>query len=439
MPWSHMSVATLIAAAVAVGGCASRMMPTPIAYQGGDLDAFAAVSPDHRVNTVEVLYATDRNVAGTQGAMPRYGDRRGLALRLGTATVRLGSEGTEWSELERAARNDDRPPLEIVDLQEYGMLWTTIPSSDEAAFRAAVASSSPDDAIRAPCRRFAEAVNTRLARSERKEVVVYMPGFNTGFREPIVMMARFSHFMDRDGVFIAYSWPSGSTPFDYTRQRIAAAISIRNFRQLLIFLAEETSAERIDIITYSAGAPIVTDALIQLRLLHADDTADELKAATRLGNVIFAGADVDFEYFRNAYYDRIQDLAESITIYTSRDDSGLILSSALMNGQPRLGQATSQLSDADRADLRAGSKTHLVDVTDATRKAGSGDLFAHSYWYTNAWVNMDVIARLAFDLDPGDRGLVFREAEAEWVFPDDYPDRIRRMVATRRSDALASD
>jgi esterase/lipase superfamily enzyme len=208
---------------------------------------------------------------------------------------------------------------------------------------------------------------------------------------------------------------------------ITSVVSERNLREFLIFLAEETNAERIHLISYSAGAPIVTNALLHLRLLHASSTLEEIRTEVRLGHVIYAGADQDLDYFRNLYLDQFDDIAETITVYTSREDTGLVLSRLFTTGTARLGRAMEDLTENDLEALRQGTVTSFVDVTDATRAAGGGDLWAHGYWYLNPWVNMDVISFLAHDLTPVDRALVREEGEAIWSFPKDYPQRIREV------------
>jgi esterase/lipase superfamily enzyme len=407
-------------------GCQSKMMPTPVGFRDGVVDPFARLAEDERTIDIEILYATDRNPTASSKPSSAYGDRRGLSLRLGVATVRLGRPNTGWDQLAKESIDNGRPVMQLTAIDEIGKLWTTIPFSDER-FIEVYESDSPSDPIREPAREFAALIDEQLARSSSQDIVLYVPGFNTPFEAPIHMMAQFAHFMGRDGVFVAYSWPARSTFLGYSKQMTTSVISQRNLRQFLIYLAEETNAERIHLISYSAGAPIVTDALLHLRLMHADSTVEEIRSSVRLGHVVYAGSDQDLDYFRNLYLDQFDDIAETITVYTSRDDTGLVLSRLFTTGTARLGRAMGDLTENDLEALRQGTTTSFVDVTDATRAAGGGDLWAHGYWYLNPWVNMDVISLLAHDLAPVDRALVREEGEAIWSFPKDYPQRIRQV------------
>ena len=258
-----------------------------------------------------------------------------------------------------------------------------------------------------------------------------MPGFNTGFQAPIYLAAAMSHYLSEQGAVIAYSWPSQSTPLWYGQQKVDQGLSIRNLRQLLIFLSEETDAEEIHLISYNAGAPMVSSAMLQLRLMHAGDTVEQIRAERKIGNVIYAGADEDLDLFRQYFLDQFDDVASRITVYTSRTDTGLVLSRTLTTGSARLGRSMSDLTDDDLEALANATDSAFVDVTDATRAAGRGDLFAHSYWYNNPWVSSDVIMLLRYDLPPAERGLERGNGDAIWDFPDDYPERVRDAAADR--------
>jgi esterase/lipase superfamily enzyme len=410
-----------------LAGCQWKMMPTPIAYRGGDVDPLRAPEPASSGAAIDVLYVTDRRPTGSTTPSSAYDSKRGLALRMGVATVQIGSANASWDAIADQSLNDKRPPMRLVDCDEIGTLWTTIPFSDPD-FLKVYESDADDDAIRQPTHQFAAMINERLAAADHKHIVLYVPGFNTPFEAPIFMMAQFAHFMGGDGVFIAYSWPARSNFLGYSKQMTTSVISQRNLRQFLVFLGEQTDAERIHLISYSAGAPVVTDALLQLRLMHAHSTREEIRAALKLGHVIYAGGDQDFDYFRNLYLDQFDDLAEVITVYTSRDDAGLVLSRVFTTGTARLGRVIGDLTENDLEALRQGSVTSFIDVTDATRAAGGGDIWSHGYWYLNPWVNMDVIAQLRYGLAPEDRGLVREDGEAVWSFPRDYPDRITQCV-----------
>ena len=173
---------------------------------------------------------------------------------------------------------------------------------------------------------------------------------------------------------------------------------------------------------------MATKALLQLRLLHEGKAPEQISADSKIGHVIYAGADDDWEYFRNVFLDGFHELAETITVYTSSKDKGLGLSSSFMNKNVRLGKVTDDLTRGDMEALRQAKVVSFVDVTNALKLAGKGDGLGHSYWYANPWVNTDVIAVLAGDRRPPDRGLYREEGQALWVFPDDYKERVEAII-----------
>ena len=85
-----------LALALTLVGCTSEMklIPTPVVYQDADRDHFALTSSADRGTSVSIFYATDRNPVETDDPEERYGNQRGMVLRLGTATAASRSAPT---------------------------------------------------------------------------------------------------------------------------------------------------------------------------------------------------------------------------------------------------------------------------------------------------------------------------------------------------------
>lgn len=421
----------ILAVAALSAGCVQRMMPTPLIYQNPGPDPFTLVPVEERSDHIDVLFASDRAPTRYDTPEAAFSNDRGASLRLGRAVVRFGTGDPDWDALIERIRQDRRPKSTIIDLEEYGKLWTTIPETD-AQFRSARGSASPDDDVRTPARRFADELNSRLAKTRHKDVVIYIPGFNTAFDLPVHRMASLGHYLSGDAVCIAYSWPSWQVPFGYSKQLATARTSTRNVREFLKFLASETDVRRIHVIGYSNGAQVLTDALLQLRLELGDAPPEELQRRTRLGYLIYAAADEDLHYFRNACLDGIEDMAVGTVVYASRADIGLHLSWFFASGTRRVGQATHvhRAPDAGRPNAAV-----VVDATRAIYRWHGDGLYDHSYWYTNPWVSSDIILMLRHDLPPQRRALVPASNAppgTAWAFPGDY----RQRAANIARDAL---
>jgi esterase/lipase superfamily enzyme len=406
------------------------MMPTPIVYDREGLDAFASTPPEDRTASLTVFYATDRNQTGVADPEKAYGNQRGIVLRLGTARVAMGDEGTSWDDLNAMTLAGKPPALRIADVNEIGPLWTTVPDRDADAVLAGWDPARRDDAERQPAYTFVRQIDAQLARSRGRDIVVLVPGINTDFARPVKMASALAHYMGRDSVFLAYCWPATGSFMDYNRDTETVALTVRNLRDLLLLLSAETTVRRIHLIGYSRGAPIVSAALNELRLIHAFDDVETMRAARKLGTIVYAGPDQDIMVFKGLFLDRIDDLFESYVIYASPRDFALQLSGSLTSGTERLGRPGSGLNEADLASLSQEMTSAFVDVEYAQRRAGEGAA-GHSFWYDNPWVSSDLITALKYGLPPAERGLVRTADGATWTFPEDYPQRIRAIVAER--------
>lgn len=421
----------LAAAALLAAGCASTtyMMPPPVAYREGLLEPFPLLAPEDATREFPVFYATDR--APDPESPCGYGDRRGDVLRLGVARVAFGEEDWTWDQIAERSVSGEKVPIACVARHEHGRLWTTIPrtSGDYAEARA---STSAADPIRAGARAFAEAVDAKLARSAHPDVYVFVSGFNTSFAETVERIGQLGHFLSRDGVFLAYAWPTRRKVLGYVGDVESGAISARNLRELLIFLSRETRARRIHVIGYSAGAQVLARALVQVRLRFADDDAQTLRRRLRFGHALFPAPDLDLMYARNLELDDVGDLFDAVTIYLTAHDLGVWASGFLYFKYPRLGNPGRELDEAEQRAWREGARSALVDPEQAQRHAGWSDFASHGYWYLNPWVSSDAMLFLRFGLPPAERGLVRDEDEAVWQFPEDYPQRLERVLGEIR-------
>lgn len=416
----------VIAGVLLLAGCGGAplsqisLMPAPEVYEEGKIDPFLDNDPISHGELPKLLYATDRAPMTRQnGGGGYYGDDRGGVLRLGVASVRLGIDETiTWEEARRISLLKNRTeeyPLEVDEVTEYGALSNTIRPFDDRFH------PNPE-----PGRLFTEEIDRQLKRSGRRDVFIYVHGYKVVFENPILVAAELWHFLGYQGAFVAFSWPSTPSTFRYFSDLEDAQISGRSLRSLILHIAATTEAERIHVLGYSAGTRVVTKMLGDLGMFGYLRDVAEVKARTKLGNVILVGSDVDQEVLAGYLLDGGLRVPDALTIYQSSTDKALGMSRFVF-GRDRSGQIIDRrgLGPRAREFFAAHPEIRFINVTAAQ---GSGTGNGHGYFRSSPWVSSDVLMTLMYDLAPAQRGLVKDSDGVRWRFPDDYIARLRAAL-----------
>jgi esterase/lipase superfamily enzyme len=206
---------------------------------------------------------------------------------------------------------------------------------------------------------------------------------------------------------------------------------------LLTLLADRTTAERINIIGYSAGTRVVVNALDQLNLLSKLASEEIKQRYLRIGHVMLVGADADRDNFARIVGEGLLDNVESINVYVSEKDKALGFSRWLFGGQNRLGSALdlTQVRDSTKDFVARNPKLRMISVTEAEEsEAASG----HGYFRQSPWVSGDILMTLRHDLSPARRGLILNEYGPLWRFPPDYMQRMRMALADLNQPARSA-
>jgi len=422
------SILSLLVTTILVAGCATgggpyeiTLMPAPEVYDDGNIDPFVDGDLMSEEEQPRILYATDRAPAEPgDKRYPYYTNERGYVVRLGTATIEFGySEEITWDEARRISllknRSEDYP-LKVAEVEEFGTLARTIRPFDEGIER--------DEE---PGRRFIAEIDRRLERSRSKDVYIYVHGYKVDFENPVLVASELWHFLGYNGAFVAYSWPTTAKRLAYLSDIENARASARALRQLVVYISEESRAERIHILGYSAGTRLVSRLLADIGMLAYGLDEEEIERRIRLGHVILTGSDVDRAIIAGYILDGALRVPDSVTIYASDADKALGVSRFVFS-RTRAGQ----LSDTDKVGPRTAEffretdKLRLIDVSDAEgSKTGNG----HAYFRSSPWVSSDILMTLLYDLAPAERGLVWDDALPLWTFPADYNQRMLDALA----------
>jgi esterase/lipase superfamily enzyme len=416
-----------ILAAACLWSCAGQspfeinIMPAPEVYGEGSIDPFADATPIDDLPYDGILYATDRQPATQDDKEKYYLNDRGNYLRLGRAGVELADADITWEEARQISLLKNRGqdyPIKVKEVEEYGPLDRTAPP-----FRA------PDelgDDPHAPAAQFAAAVNTKLALSKRKHVYIYVHGYKVVFENPVLVAMELWHFLGYDGVFVAYAWPSTPSRWAYLKDTETAAGFARNLRIFLEYLAEETDAEEIHVVGYSAGTRLVSRAFEQLALIHTESTPAEIYEELRIGNMILVGSDVDRQIFGSYIADGLLEVPRHLTVYMSEKDKALS-ASRFLTRRERLGEMWKE--HPAHLDDYLNEREADVSIINVTQAEGGTAGNGHGYFRNSPWASSDVLMSLMYDLSPGDRGLVRVDNSFVWSFPPDYIQRLRNALA----------
>jgi len=422
----------IMLASFVLAGCGGKpqLMPTPNLYQHPEFNPFADVPPALQGNKFDVLYITDRAPQKDRdGNEPspddmKYGTGRSRSAAFGIAEYQIGDDALTWDELvrqSRIAKRDQKLEVSVPVTRELGRFQPTPPSlvifqkpNPEAAAR-----YEADEA--AARKDFIAQLQAQLAKTPRKEVYLFVHGFNVSFVGSIQTIGELWHFLGREGVPMAYSWPAGQgtiRAYEYTNQ--SALFTTYHLTQALQLIAACPEVQKIHIVAHSRGTAVATNAVRELVLtIRGKGDLRDLK----LGSAALAAADMDFDVVieENTTH-RVGEALDAIAIYTFRGDKALAFSKWLAGGMMRLGDVhTNVFSQEEIEALRNTDRLQLIDAR--ISKPGS---FGHSYFHENPAVSSDLILYLRYQLPPNgeNRRPLGTSDNGFWYIGDDYPGTI---------------
>ncbi len=402
----------------ALAGCQPSvyLMPTPAALRTGEHDPFAVNPRLDRTNRVQVVYATNRLPIGLPEARA-YTNLPSDTLRLGVATLRIGSEESTWEDLYALSTSPDeaeRPRIELENLREVARL-------------------DPDDDVErlpAEAQEAFDGLNAVLAQSRDKDVMVYVHGANNDMNRATAQAAQYRHFTGRNSVVVTFAWPSAGSLLRYATDVENARRSVPVFARLIELLARHTQAENINVLAYSAGAQVVSPGLSLVAERAAGGSPEASRKRLRLGEVYYAAPDVDFKAFVEQL-PRYIDLVRNVTLSVNVDDSVLAFAES-HHGVSRAGRPDPDELTAEetRWVIEASNRPQFDVISVDPSKIPGLSGGSHSFWYDNAWVSSDVLIQFLFHARPAQRGLIEnrRDGLRWWTFPEDYDQRVIEVV-----------
>jgi esterase/lipase superfamily enzyme len=209
----------------------------------------------------------------------------------------------------------------------------------EAEFQVAVQSSSAAIAV---------------APTPKREVVIFVHGYNYSFQESLYRMAQLVADGGIDVSPILFAWPSEGTVSGYGADREAVTYSRDSLTRVLTLVADMRNVGEVGLIGHSMGAWLTAEALRQLRLTGKD------QVIRRMRQVALVSPDIDVNVFRSQTA-VIGRLDPPMKLLVSKDDQALSISALLAGSAGRVGNL--DVDDPAVQALAAARNIQIIDIS----------------------------------------------------------------------------
>ncbi len=398
--------------AALLGACSPTdgpLTPTPVIFAApqdrAPVNSARPISPSDDLN---LLYVTDRApVVDPQTNALSYGSERSHTMSFGSIDIRIepdsnGAMGDmKLGAVEEIGRFPEVPYPAKVTFAGYRRAPDVVAAHEEA-----VASLQGE-------------IRRRLAKTERKEVVAFIHGYNNTFNDAAYAMGNICRSLGRDFVCVLLTWPAGGTRGAFMGYNVdieSGEFAVADMRKAIRAIGETEGVRGVDIIAHSRGADVLASAFQQLGG-EAYVSRSSITESLRVRNIVLFAPDLDIDVASTKIFDVFSDPdapygakknpsatilikqgAIHITMYSSPADQALGLSSSIFGSRLRLGQLN--LSGPEARALRA-DPGHLVDLIEVDDNTGA---FGHGYFLSNPAVRSDLVALIRYGLKPGDPG-----------------------------------
>ena len=421
------SAIVIAAIAFVLTGCATTMMPTPVLYTGANAKPlFTELSIDSRRPSLDLLFITDRAPAEQADGLP-YTAARSRSMAFGSAMIEFG-EDVSWDVLVKESTATQRVnplQLKLGPTTELGR-FPAIP------YEVVVA---PDGIRRVPAvveayekakQQLQAEIARRLAIAHRKEVVLFVHGYNSSFESAALTMGELCHFLGRDFVCGIFTWPAGGHRgilFGYDVDRESAEYAVEDLVKVIRIVGRTPGVERVHLIAHSRGTDTLATALAQLSA-EAYMLRSSPDREFHIANVVLVAPDLDGDVAITKIFKVFSDpdlpfggkadpgalIPPSpglrVTLYVSPDDKAIATASWLFGSIARLGRIDATMLSADQIEAIA-----LLRAVDIIQVRGTTDFFGHSYFISNPQVSADIIALLRYGLKPNEPGRPLEEVK----------------------------
>lgn len=224
------------------------------------------------------------------------------------------------------------------------------------------------------------AFDARIRKTPKRQVLVFVHGYNTRFEEAVYRFAQIVHDSGASVTPVLFTWPSRGRLLQYGYDHESASYSRDALESVLQALQRDRNVGEISILAHSMGNWVTLEALRQMAIRNGG-------VAPKIRNVMLAAPDVDFDVFRRQVAE-IGVRPSVFTLFASRDDDALAASRKFW-GNTRLGAVDPHAPPYN--EVLADDRIKVVDLTDIA----SRDRLGHNTFASSPEVVRSIGARLA--------------------------------------------
>jgi esterase/lipase superfamily enzyme len=415
--------ATAALALALLVGCAGRtpLMPAPRLYTGdGARLLFTAVDPAKQKSSIDLLYVTDRAPRAEPDEPLPYTVERSHSMAFGSVIVEIEPALDGATLAAESVREERSVELDLalgatIEMGRFPPIPYPVELTDGGVRRSPAAMDVHEQAaagLRAE-------VTRRLEKAPRKEIALFVHGYHNTFEDAAFTMGDLCHFLGREFVCAIFSWPAGGSRglmAGYNVDRESGEFAVQHLKQTIRLLSETPGLERFHLLAHSRGTDVLSSALRELNI-EAYVAGSSLTDRFKVRHIVLAAPDMDVDVAATKIFGVVSDpdlpfgdapqaravfppLGTHITVYASKSDKALGLSSWLFGSVLRLGRADVEEFTPEEAE-RAARIAFLVDIIEVE---GTPGLVGHSYFKDDPDASADLIGLLRYGLAPGDPG-----------------------------------
>ena len=213
--------------------------------------------------------------------------------------------------------------------------------------------------------------NAQVARTPGRRVLVFVHGYNTRFEEAVYSFAQIVHDAHVDVAPILFTWPSGGSLVDYVYDRDSAMYSRDALEAVLQALVDSRNVGSISILAHSMGNYLAVESLRQMAIRDRG-------LPSKIRDVMLASPDIDVDVFRRQIAEiDVKPRTTQFTLFVSRDDKALGISSFLARDSTRLGRLDPTIEPY--SSMLEKAQVNVIDLTGVA----SNDAANHSKFATS--------------------------------------------------------